>query len=424
MAVGRTNAAAKGGGVDLSIVYSDTQPSTDAGELWVKDSVAAKSVYVTPYAELANYVVTEDTGCVNTTRLYCAGAGSYNGKIYWIAWSGYLSGPVKFSLYSYNPQTNTVTAELSNFLTMRAWQNVSSKVAAQLKGNKFFIAAYCPDFKLAILDLDTLVYTTVTSGGDILYTDNSSYTNDKSDFGLSVDGSKIYSGGNSSNALYVYDTVTKTSTYYGSKVGKNPQYYFDDGTYIYVIHGNDTKLVRVLRSSNYEIVTTTSALPGYVKACFVVGGSIYLGIGQASIYKLEYNGSAISFVHVSDTGPEWAESAAYNAEQKYGDVFGNQYTHNAYAAIGDTLYCICAGGSGISSNDVPIKRVKFSAAAYAHEALIVTTTGAPKNRTKLVTSDGFNVKININKLYKTDNAGNMTEVDGYSKNLAGEWVKI
>ncbi len=78
----------------------------------------------------------------------------------------------------------------------------------------------------------------------------------------------------------------------------------------------------------------------------------------------------------------------------------------------------------MSSNDVPIKRVKFSAAAYAHEALIVTTTGAPKNRTKLVTSDGFNVKINVNKLYKTDNAGNMTEVDGYSKNLAGEWVKI
>ena len=102
MAVGRTNAAAKGGGVDLSIVYSDTQPSTDAGELWVKDSTAAKSVYVTPYAELSNYVVTEDTGCVNTTRLYCAGAGSYNGKIYWIAWSGSISsgGTVKFSLYS------------------------------------------------------------------------------------------------------------------------------------------------------------------------------------------------------------------------------------------------------------------------------------------------------------------------------------
>ena len=424
MAVGRTNAAAKGGGVDLSIVYSDTQPSTDAGELWVKDSTAAKSVYVTPYAELSNYVVTEDTGCVNTTRLYCAGAGSYNGKIYWIAWSGSLSGDTRLSLYSYNPQTNTVTAELSNFFTMRAWQNMSSRVAAQLKGNKFFVAAYSANLKLAVLDLDALVYTTVTNGNDILNNDNSSYTNDRSDFGLSADGSKIYSGGNSSHALHVYDTVTKTSTYNGNKLGTNPQYFFDDGTYIYVIHGEDTKLVHVLRSSNYEVVTKTSALPGYVKACFVVGGSIYLGIGQASIYKLEYNGSAISFVHVSDTGPEWAESAAYSATQKYGDVFGSPYTHNAYAVIGDTLYCICAGGSIMTSTDVPIKRVKFSASAYVHEALIITTTGVPKNRTSLITSDGLNVKVNVNKLYKTDNAGNMNEVDGYCKNLADEWAKI
>ena len=156
----------------------------------------------------------------------------------------------------------------------------------------------------------------------------------------------------------------------------------------------------------------------------MVGGSIYIGIGPTSIYKLEYADNTISFVHVSDSGPEWAESDMYSANQKYGDRYSTPYTQNAYAATGDTLYCICAGGAVISFTDVPIKRVKFSAAAYAHDALIVTTTGAPKNRTKLVTSDGFNVKINVNKLYKTDNAGNMTEVDGYSKNLAGEWVKI
>jgi hypothetical protein len=425
MAVGRTNASAKGGGVDLSIVYSDTQPPTDAGELWVKDSAAAKSVYVTPYAELANYVVTEDTGCVNTTRLYCAGAGSYNGKIYWIAWSGSLYGSAKLSLYSYNPQTNAVTAELSNFFTMSAYQNMSNVIAAELKGNKFFVASSGPDLRLAVLDIDTLVYT-INTNAEILNNDNSSYTNSRYDFGLSADGSKLYSGGNDSKYLYVYDTITKTSTTYYGKVGKNPQYFFDDGTYIYIIHGYDNKAISVLRSSNFDVVTTTSALPGYVRACFMVGGSIYIGIGPTSIYKLEYNGNAISFVHVSDSAPEWAESTAYNSAQKYGDLFGTvgQYTHSAYAAIGDTLYCICAGGSGISSNDVPIKRVKFSAAAYAHDALIVTTTGAPKNRTKLVTSDGFNVKINVNKLYKTDNAGNMTEVDGYSKNLAGEWVKI
>lgn len=423
MAVGRTNAAAKGGGADLSIVYSDTQPATDAGELWVKDSTAAKSVYVTPYAELSNYVVTEDTGCVNTTRLFCAGAGSYNGKIYWIAWSGSLYGSAKLSLYSYNPQTNAVTAELSNFFTMSAYQNVSNVIAAELKGNKFFVASSGPDLRLAVLDIDTLVYT-INTKAEILNNDNSSYTSSRYDFGLSADGSKLYSGGNDSKYLYVYDTITKTSTTYYGKVGKNPQYFFDDGTYVYIIHGGNTKSVRMLRSSNFEVVTTTEALPGYVKACFMVGGAIYIGIGPTSIYKLEYADNTISFVHVSDSGPEWAESNASSTNQKYGDEFGSQYTRGAYAAIGDTLYCICAGGFGMSSNDVPIKRVKFSAAAYAHEALIVTTTGAPKNRTKLVTSDGFNVKINVNKLYKTDNAGNMTEVDGYSKNLAGEWVKI
>lgn len=423
MAVGRTNAAAKGGGVDLSIVYSDTQPATDAGELWVKDSAVAKSVYVTPYAELSNYVVTEDTGCVNTTRLYCAGAGSYNGKIYWIAWSGSLSGSAKLSLYSYNPQTNAVTAELNNFFTMSAYQNVSNVIAAKLKGNKFFVASSGPNLRLAVLDIDTLVYT-INTNAEILNNDNSSYTSSRYDFGLSADGSKLYSGGNDSKYLYVYDTITKTSTTYYGKVGKNPQYFFDDGTYVYIIHGEATKSVRVLRSSNFEVVTTTAALPGYVKACFMVGGAIYIGIGPTSIYKLEYADNTISFVHVSDSGPEWAESNASSTNQKYGDEFSSQYTRGAYAAIGDTLYCICAGGYRMSSNDVPIKRVKFSAAAYAHEALIVTTTGAPKNRTKLVTSDGFNVKINVNKLYKTDSAGNMTEVEGYSKNLAGEWVKI
>lgn len=78
----------------------------------------------------------------------------------------------------------------------------------------------------------------------------------------------------------------------------------------------------------------------------------------------------------------------------------------------------------MTSTDVPIKRVKFSASAYVHEALIITTTGVPKNRTSLITSDGLNVKVNVNKLYKTDNAGNMNEVDGYCKNLADEWAKI
>lgn len=423
MAIGRTNAAGKGGRVDLSIVYSDTQPATDAGELWVKDSAAAKSVYVTPYAELSDYVVTEDTGCVNTTRLYCAGAGSYNGKIYWIAWSGSLSGNVQLSLYSYNPQTNTVTAELSNFLTVRAWQNVSSLIAAELKGNKFFVAAVSPSFNLAVLDIDTLVYTT-NSNADILNNDNSNYRDSKFDFGVSADGSKLYSGTNNSNILYVYDTITKTGTSYYGKVGKNPQYFFDDGTYIYIIHGDDNKAIYVLQSSNFEVVTSTTTLPGYVRACFMVGGSIYIGTGLSSIYRMEYVDGQISFAHVTDTGPEWSGSQTPGRLQKYGDVFGSPYCKNAYAAVGDTLYCICAGGASMSSNDVPIKQVKFSAAAYAHEALIVTTTGAPKNRTKLVTSDGFNVKINVNKLYKTDNAGNMTEVDGYSKNLAGEWVKI
>lgn len=418
MAVGRTNAAAKGGGVDLSIVYSDTQPSTDAGELWVKDSTAAKSVYVTPYAELSNYVVTEDTGCVNTTRLYCAGAGSYNGKIYWIAWSGSISsgGTVKFSLYSYNPQTNAVTAELSNFVSANAWGNQSMTLSAQLRDNKFFVAAYSSNFHLAVLDIDTLTYT--------MY-DSSRIMDGRYYFGVSADGTKVYSGDTSSGGyFYVYDTITKTSTSYYQRTTSHPQYFFDDGTYIYIIHGSDTKSVYVLRSSNYEVVTKTTALPGFVRACFMVGGSIYIGIGPTSIYKLEYADNTISFVHVSDSGPEWAESDMYSANQKYGDRYGTPYTQNAYAATGDTLYCICAGGAGILSNDVPIKRVKFSAAAYAHDALIVTTTGAPKNRTKLVTSDGFNVKINVNKLYKTDNAGNMTEVDGYSKNLAGEWVKI
>ena len=417
MAIGRTNAAGKGGRVDLSIVYSDTQPSTDAGELWVKDSAAAKSVYVTPYAELSNYVVTENTGCVNTTRLYCAGAGSYNGKIYWIAWSGSISSgsTVKFSLYSYNPQTNAVTAELSNFVSAAAWGNQRMTLSAQLRDNKFFVAAYSSNFHLAVLDIDTLTYT--------MY-DNADILQGKYYIGVSADGTKVYSGASSGGYLYVYDTITKTSTSYYQRTTSNPQYFFDDGTYIYIIHGSDTKSVYVLRSSNFEVVTTTSALPGWVRACFMVGGSIYIGIGPTSIYKLEYADDAISFVHVSDSAPEWAESNMSSSTQKYGDLYGVQYTQNAYAATGDTLYCICAGGASMSSNDVPIKRVKFSAAAYAHEALIVTTTGAPKNRTKLVTSDGFNVKINVNKLYKTDNAGNMTEVDGYSKNLTGEWVKI
>lgn len=425
MAVGRTNAAGKGGRVDLSIVYSDTQPSTDAGELWVKDSAAAKSVYVTPYAELSNYVVTEDTGCVNTTRLYCAGAGSYNGKIYWIAWSGSISssGTAKLSLYSYNPLTNAITAELSNFVSVRAYDNSSNVIAAQLKGNKFYFATTSSSITLAVLDIDTLTYTAYN--GNILdYDSGSSY--DKYYFGVSSDGSKLISAGTSNGTLIVYDTLTKTYTSYSSRAASSPQWFWDDGTYIYVVHGGSTKAIYVLSSSDYSVVTTTTALPDYVRACFMVGESIYIGTGVSTIYRLEYADGAISFAHITDTGPEWSASATSTYTQKYGDVYGwsSSYCKNAYAAVGDTLYCICAGGYSVSSNDVPIKRAKFSAAAYAHDALIVTTTGAPKNRTKLVTSDGFNVKINVNKLYKTDNAGNMTEVDGYSKNLAGEWVKI
>lgn len=416
------------GSSPLNIVYSNTEPSAGAGELWVKAAQAEK-VYITPSVELDNYVVTENTGCINATRTGCAGTGGYNGKIYWIAWTGSMSssGNAVYSLYSYNPATNTIALGKNGFITAHMYQNYSGLHAAQLKGNKFYLASYSGTFSLAILDLDTLVVTTITNPSfDIL--SNSSSSSNRYYIGISADGSKVITGTDTSGVLQVYDIESLTKTSY-TITDRRPQWFFDDGTYLYVIHGRENPVVRVLNSSTYALVASVNLSSyGHVKACFQVGGNIYLGTGISSIYKMVFENGEFTFTHITDDAPEWGTSATYSdnaSAQKYGDIYGwsSNYAKNSYCAIGDTLYCLYMGDDTMTG-DVAVKRVKFSASSYSGNALVIATSGEPTHRAKLIQSDALDLGMFIGALYKTDSSGNLMHVEGYTKNAANEWVAI
>lgn len=400
--------------IKLSIAYSTIAPATDGSvNIWVKDEPPTGGEYISALIEYGSVSV-ENTQHSNSESDYILGGGVYNGAIYYAKAAGGIgiSRIYKLDLSNFEVE---IFSDLSNYTeTGRGY----------VRGNKFYFINYdsSQGRGLVIVDLDTK---------DISYVLGNPFIGNKSYyhcFGINQSATKIHLlrmvNGGSGTALNtrVYELsltdLSDTYLFYQDPVRYCFSDMYDDDNILYAIteDGNPYEpFFYVIDIDNKKMVQASIQ---YARAAFKVGDVVYLIAGQqtCSIYKVNYDGTQVTL----DLVIEDAFSKSYFYSYAETTVSKN---YSGYAVEGNTLW-LYATPSEDDNTNAPIIKITLNAEEYNDDSIIISTTTKQKNLATIIKTDELEIKQFINKVYRKNADGSVTEVEAYTLSSDGTWLRV
>ena len=401
--------------IELSIAYSTTAPATDGSvNIWVKDEPPTGGEYISALIEYGSVSV-ENTQQTNTSSDNCLGGGIYNNAIYYAKHSGGV-GVTRI----YKLDLSTFEVEVFNTLPSASSDNGRGYV----RGNNFyFIHGISDNLGISVLNLDNKEINSVGKNSLASYYYYSCFSINPSATKIHELRERLEGGGDELNTeVYEYNitTLSKTFLFEDSETPLRTAFVdmLDDDTVLYGITSDEFVGMPRLYVFDLQNQKTTSLSIQYCRCVFKIGDIVYLVAGEqnCSIYKINYDGNSVTSDLIIENA--FSEEYFYTPSDYNNEPFANKYS--GYAVDGNTLWLY----SIPTSSSAPIIKVTLNAEEYNDDSIIIDTTTKQKNLATIIKTDELEIKQFINKVYRKNSDGSVTEVEAYTLSSDGTWLRV